>query len=184
MLLRNLNKIDKFVVWRQRIETKCTKTADRFAFKLTKMRSYNSYKDPHEHLPKELLLFQPHWCEIFIWLMLKPYLPSVQCRICSRAHELHLLAGSVADGRLGAAFVSTGMDNWKHALDKFKSYEQTHFRSFSELHSQNSTPKQRRLALSLVDRLLMNRRLNRKFCRCVVPCSSKIGVACGTVTEQ
>lgn len=53
------------------------------------------------------------------------------CGICNKAHELQLLTDTVADRRLEDAFISSGMNNWKHALDKFRSHEKTHCHSFA-----------------------------------------------------
>jgi len=39
--------------------------------------------------------------------------------------DLNLLTGSVADQRLEESFIIIGMNNWKHALDKFASHEKT-----------------------------------------------------------
>jgi hypothetical protein len=91
---------------------------------------------PFDHLPKQQcgkrsLSFQPHWCETFKWLLITPDVPGVLCGICKKAHELHLLADTVADRRLEDAFISSGMNNWKHALENFKLHEKTSCHAFA-----------------------------------------------------
>jgi len=62
---------------------------------------------------ERVLSFQPHWMEMFHWLLIKPGVPGVLCRICSTAHNQHLLTDGVTVCRQEDAFVSSGMNNWK-----------------------------------------------------------------------
>jgi hypothetical protein len=96
---------------------------------------------PYDHLPKQQcgkrsLSFQPHWCETFKWLMVTPDVPGVLCGICKKAHDLQLLIDTVADRRLEDAFISSGMNNWKRALEKFKSHEKTNCHNFAVIQLQ------------------------------------------------
>jgi hypothetical protein len=52
------------------------------------------------------------------------------------AHDLQLLIDTVADRRLEDAFISSGMNNWKRALEKFKSHEKTNCRYFAVIQLQ------------------------------------------------
>lgn len=90
----------------------------------------------YDHLPKQQcgrrwLSFQPHWSDTFKWIAVKQDVPGVLCSSCSRAHDLQLLTETVADRRLEEAFISTGMNNWKHALRKFQAHEKTHCHRFA-----------------------------------------------------
>jgi len=77
--------------------------------------------DQYSHLPKQscekrLLSFEPQWTATFHWILVKPDVPGVLCRNCCRADELRLMADSADERRVGDAFITSGVNNWKHAL--------------------------------------------------------------------
>jgi len=41
------------------------------------------------------------------------------------------MADSVADQRVDNAFIASGVNNWKHALEKFRSHQKSHCHTFA-----------------------------------------------------
>lgn len=67
--------------------------------------------------------FQPQWYKQFPWLTICLTYKKVFCLYCRYATHHHLLSFSKMGEK---AFTETGFQNWKKALEKFKSHDGSH----------------------------------------------------------
>lgn len=77
---------------------------------------------PDQQLPNKTLRFQEKWFRDYAWLHYSPIVKGVLCFYCMQAfrHQSSALAKSMEP-----VFVCTGFRNWKKALDKFSSHQQS-----------------------------------------------------------